>query len=103
MSDGGVGHGRRGRIGSSIDAYGGGDATPAGGIASSSSSSNIGKINLRSIENAGYEHLYGIAPVLNALKAGIRDFSRNDGVDDIDDDDDIDNDDDNLYFISFIP
>ncbi len=40
---------------------------------------------------------------LNALKAGIRDFSRNDGVDDIDDDDDIDNDDDNLYFISFIP
>ena len=33
------------------------------------------KTNLKAIENAGYEHLYGIAPVLNALKANIRDFT----------------------------
>jgi 21S rRNA (GM2251-2'-O)-methyltransferase len=33
------------------------------------------KTNLKQIESAGYEHLYGIAPVLNALKANIRDFS----------------------------
>ena len=33
------------------------------------------KTNLKKIENAGYEHLYGIAPVLNALKANIRDFT----------------------------
>lgn len=35
---------------------------------------DVGKINLRSIEAAGYEHLYGIAPVLNALKANVRNF-----------------------------
>jgi len=67
------------------------------------------KTNLRMIENAGYRHLYGIAPVLNALKAGVRDFaspkdesekdaedlmelrsrlSNVDGIDDDDDDDD---------------
>lgn len=40
-----------------------------------SSSSSIGKINLKAIENAGYEHLYGIAPVLNALKAKMRTLS----------------------------
>lgn len=33
------------------------------------------KTNLREIEAAGYEHLYGIAPVLNALKANKRDFA----------------------------
>eukprot|EP00956_Cyclotella_meneghiniana_P028700 scaffold67690_cov55-Cyclotella_meneghiniana.AAC.6 len=33
------------------------------------------KTNLKEIENAGYEHLYGIAPVLNALKANNRDFA----------------------------
>eukprot|EP00584_Thalassiosira_punctigera_P000078 CAMPEP_0172533976 /NCGR_PEP_ID=MMETSP1067-20121228/6510_1 /TAXON_ID=265564 ORGANISM="Thalassiosira punctigera, Strain Tpunct2005C2" /NCGR_SAMPLE_ID=MMETSP1067 /ASSEMBLY_ACC=CAM_ASM_000444 /LENGTH=626 /DNA_ID=CAMNT_0013318703 /DNA_START=106 /DNA_END=1986 /DNA_ORIENTATION=- len=33
------------------------------------------KINLKLIENAGYQHLYGIAPVLNALKADVRDFA----------------------------
>ena len=27
------------------------------------------------IETAGYQHLYGIAPVLNALKANVRDFT----------------------------
>mmetsp|Transcript_3263 Transcript_3263/g.8321 ORF Transcript_3263/g.8321 Transcript_3263/m.8321 type:complete len:432 (-) Transcript_3263:46-1341(-) len=27
------------------------------------------------IENAGYQHLYGIAPVLNALKANVRNFA----------------------------
>ena len=33
------------------------------------------RTNLKEIENAGYEHLYGIAPVLNALEANIRDFA----------------------------
>ncbi|KAL7537044.1 hypothetical protein ACHAXR_007552 [Thalassiosira sp. AJA248-18] len=33
------------------------------------------KINLKMIESAGYQHLYGIAPVLNALKANVRDFT----------------------------
>ena len=33
------------------------------------------KMNLKLIENAGYQHIYGIAPVLNALKANVRDFS----------------------------
>jgi 21S rRNA (GM2251-2'-O)-methyltransferase len=43
------------------------------------------KINLREIEAAGYEHLYGIAPVLNALKANIRDFTNpKDKEDDVD-------------------
>ena len=66
------------------------------------------KVNLKLIEAAGYQHLYGIAPVLNALKANVRDFtnpeieenedleelnSRLASVDGIDnDDDDISND-----------
>lgn len=33
------------------------------------------KINLKMIENAGFQHLYGIAPVLNALKANVRNFA----------------------------
>ncbi len=36
------------------------------------------KINLKLIENSGYEHLYGIAPVLNALKANARNFANPD-------------------------
>ena len=36
------------------------------------------RINLKLIESAGYQHLYGIAPVLNALKMNIRDFSNPD-------------------------
>jgi len=32
------------------------------------------KINLRALEGAGFAHLYGLAPVLNALKAQRRDF-----------------------------
>ncbi|KAL7426583.1 hypothetical protein ACHAXM_000523 [Skeletonema potamos] len=36
------------------------------------------KINLKLIENAGYEHLYGISPVLNALKAKERNFANPD-------------------------
>ena len=73
----------------------------------------VGKINLRAIESAGYEHVYGIAPVLNALKSNVRDFDSSsiDGMndddrrrfddisssldDDDDDDDTIDDDDDN--------
>lgn len=30
---------------------------------------------MKLIESAGYQHLYGIAPVLNALKADVRDFA----------------------------
>lgn len=46
----------------------------------------VGKINLRAIESAGYEHVYGIAPVLNALKSNVRDFdsSTDDGMNDDD-------------------
>ena len=72
----------------------------------------VGKINLRAIESAGYEHVYGIAPVLNALKSNVRDFDSssidgindddrrrfddiNSSLDDDDDDDTIDDDDDN--------
>ena len=33
-----------------------------------------GKTNMRAIEEAGYDHLYGIAPILNALVANRRDF-----------------------------
>lgn len=43
--------------------------------------SGVVKINLKMIENAGYQHLYGIAPVLNALKANVRDFSNPDDND----------------------
>lgn len=32
------------------------------------------KVNMRALEKAGYEHLYGIAPVLNALKVEKRDM-----------------------------
>ena len=39
---------------------------------------NTVRINLKLIESAGYQHLYGIAPVLNALKMNIRDFSNPD-------------------------
>lgn len=42
------------------------------------------KTNLREIEAAGYEHLYGIAPVLNALKANIRDFANPEDKEDVD-------------------
>lgn len=34
------------------------------------------KINLRALELAGFDHLYGLASVLNALQSGARDFSR---------------------------
>jgi 21S rRNA (GM2251-2'-O)-methyltransferase len=34
------------------------------------------KINMRALEGAGFVHLYGLAPVLNALHANRRDFSR---------------------------
>lgn len=33
------------------------------------------RINLKAIEQAGFDHLYGISPVLNALQAGRRDLS----------------------------
>jgi len=32
------------------------------------------KVNMRALQKAGYEHLYGIAPVLNALKVEKRDM-----------------------------
>jgi len=36
------------------------------------------KTNLRDIENAGFEHLYGVSPVLNALRMNRRDFTFSD-------------------------
>lgn len=47
---------------------------------------NVVKTNLKEIVNAGYEHLYGIAPVLNALKANVRDFSDPDDKEEIETD-----------------
>jgi 21S rRNA (GM2251-2'-O)-methyltransferase len=34
------------------------------------------KMNLKALERAGFDHLYGLASVSNALEAGMRDFSR---------------------------
>jgi hypothetical protein len=57
-----------------------GDATSPTSTATGAfgASTLLGKINLKAIENAGYEHLYGIAPVLNALKANVRNLSSSD-------------------------
>lgn len=38
---------------------------------------------MRALEGAGFVHLYGLAPVLNALKAGKRDFTRPEDMIDI--------------------
>lgn len=47
------------------------------------------KMNLRFLEASGFEHVYGLAPVLNALGANRRDFSPStpDGANDTDNDD----------------
>jgi len=45
---------------------------------------NDRKINMRALEGAGFVHLYGLAPVLNALKADRRDFTRPEDWIDID-------------------
>jgi 21S rRNA (GM2251-2'-O)-methyltransferase len=42
------------------------------------------KTNLRALEAAGFEHLYGLAPVVNALKANKRDFNNVDSMVDLD-------------------
>lgn len=42
------------------------------------------KTNLRALEGAGFEHLYGIAPVLNALVANTRDFQNPEDLVDMD-------------------
>jgi 21S rRNA (GM2251-2'-O)-methyltransferase len=71
---GGRGRGERGR------GRGRTDAVQRGRGRGSDSDSKPGsvKINLKLLENAGYEHLYGIAPVLNALKANERNFANPD-------------------------
>ncbi len=38
---------------------------------------------MRALEGAGFVHLYGLAPVLNALRAGKRDFNRPEDMIDI--------------------
>ena len=48
------------------------------------------KIDLRALEGAGYVHLYGLAPILNALDAGKRDFSTPEESNDFNDWDDED-------------
>jgi 21S rRNA (GM2251-2'-O)-methyltransferase len=37
---------------------------------------NDRKINMRALELAGFDHLYGLASVVNALQSGTRDFTR---------------------------
>ncbi|GAX11026.1 21S rRNA (GM2251-2'-O)-methyltransferase [Fistulifera solaris] len=44
---------------------------------------NDRRINMRALEGAGFVHLYGLAPVLNALRAGKRDFTRPEDMIDI--------------------
>lgn len=46
----------------------------------SSSDAQDKKINLRALEGAGYVHLYGLAPIINALKAKKRDFTNMESV-----------------------
>lgn len=43
------------------------------------------RIHLKAIEQAGFDHLYGLSPILNALQAGRRDFTTS--MTDVDDDD----------------
>ena len=67
---GGRGRGGRGR--------GRTDARQRGRGSDSDTKPGAVKINLKLLENAGYEHLYGISPVLNALKANERNFANPD-------------------------
>jgi 21S rRNA (GM2251-2'-O)-methyltransferase len=41
-----------------------------------SSDEDYSKINFRNLDVAGFDHLYGLSPILNALQANIRNFSR---------------------------
>jgi len=70
------GGGRGGRGGGSYARGGGSNRGDSGGRGDRRAAIEDGEVktNLRMIENAGYQHLYGIAPVLNALKANVRDF-----------------------------
>ena len=43
------------------------------------------KINIRALEGAGFVHLYGLAPILNALSANRRDFTNPESTIDLDD------------------
>ncbi|KAL7545518.1 hypothetical protein ACHAWF_008866, partial [Thalassiosira exigua] len=71
---GGRGNRGRGRGGDSRGSRGGRGGRGGRGDERRTEPSDAGKINLRMLEAAGYQHLYGIAPVLNALAGDARDF-----------------------------
>ena len=60
------------------------------------------KIDLRALEGAGYVHLYGLAPILNALDAGKRDFSTPEESNDFNNWEDEDDDDESFETVSAI-
>ena len=67
---GGRGGGGRGRDGSGRGGRGGrGGGRGGGGSLLVGDASSASRINLRALEGAGYVHLFGLAPVLNALAA----------------------------------
>ncbi len=72
---GGRGRGGRGDRGGRGRGRGRTDARQRGRGSDGDTKPGAVKINLKLLENAGYEHLYGIAPVLNALKANERNFA----------------------------
>jgi len=76
---GGGGRGRSGRGGrggrGGAGRGGRGARGRGGGQAASSAAAADRKINLRALEGAGYVHLFGLAPVLNALTANKRDLA----------------------------
>lgn len=72
---GGRGRGGRGRGDRGGRGRGRTDARQRGRGSDGDTKPGAVKINLKLLENAGYEHLYGIAPVLNALKANERNFA----------------------------
>ncbi len=93
---GGRGRGRSGRGGHGSSGVGRGRGGGRGGrgnsfesgsrmnrrqeTGQSSSDAQDRKINLRALEGAGYVHLYGLAPIINALKAKKRDFNNMESV-----------------------
>eukprot|EP00571_Detonula_confervacea_P015157 CAMPEP_0172308202 /NCGR_PEP_ID=MMETSP1058-20130122/8869_1 /TAXON_ID=83371 /ORGANISM="Detonula confervacea, Strain CCMP 353" /LENGTH=704 /DNA_ID=CAMNT_0013020569 /DNA_START=41 /DNA_END=2155 /DNA_ORIENTATION=+ len=76
------GRGDRGRGGGDRDGRGRGGGRGGGEDRKEFDKDGAVKTNLKMIENAGLQHLYGIAPVLNALKAGRRDLASRDEKDD---------------------
>ena len=61
---------------------GGGRGRGRGGRGDRNGSDGQVRINLRLIEESGLQHIYGIAPVLNALRSDVRDFEDPEEIED---------------------